>query len=52
MLVFERRMNFPASWEQQQQKFLQQTPGCLKHWLSSQRADRILYCWLKSYQQY
>lgn len=52
ILVFECGMNFPASWEQQQQKFPQQTPGCLRLLFSSQRADRILFCQLKSYQQY
>lgn len=52
ILVFEWGMNFPASWEQQQQTFPQQTPGCLTLPLSSQRADRKLFCQLKSYQQY
>lgn len=37
-LAFEAGMNFPASWEQQQQKFPQQTPGCLKLLLSSEKS--------------
>lgn len=40
IIVFEWRMNFPVSREQQQQqKSPQQTPGCLKRLLSSLRAS-------------
>lgn len=52
ILVFEGGMNFPASWEQQQQKFPQQTPGCRSSCFLLKRADRILFSRFKSYQQY